>query len=162
MRPILLAPRSTNQTLPSVVIAVGSAPAESGYSTTLPVPGSRWATPSAVTPCSVNHRLPSGSSVMPFGVCSSEKPGVRPALNSVIVPLVVTLPIPGSTPSSVNHRLPSGPAVMSPGALASVRGTNSVMRGVGVIDEALAGSARSAATEASAASGRQLTLRDTG
>ena len=56
---------------------------------------------------------------MPLGVISSEKPLVRPAVYSVIVPLVVMRPMPGSTPCSVNQRLPSGPAVMSAGALAS-------------------------------------------
>ena len=40
---------------------------------------------------------------------------------SVMSPVGVMRPMPGSRPCSVNQRLPSGPAVMSAGALATVR-----------------------------------------
>src|SRR5437867_12110894 len=58
---------------------------------------------------SVNHRLPSGPAVMPWGSLLA----VIPAEYSVTVPPVVIVPI--LSPTSVNHRLPSGPDVMKAG-----------------------------------------------
>ena len=61
-------------------------------------------------PCSVNHRAPSGPTVISAGWL----PAVR--RYSVKLPPVVTLPI-KSPPRSLNHRLPSGPATMYRGSI---------------------------------------------
>lgn len=84
------------------------------YSVTVPVPGS--SRPMApVTPCSVNHRAPSGPVAMSTGSLSAVKPGTTPATYSVTLPPVVMRPIAPGLPCSVNHSAPSGPVVMPPG-----------------------------------------------
>ncbi len=55
-----------------------------------------------------NHTFPSGPGTRLLGAPS----GLNPALNSVIAPLGVILPI-AFVPASLNQRLPSGPATMS-------------------------------------------------
>src|SRR5262245_45804927 len=69
---------------------------------------------------SVNHRAPSGPTVIEIGL----KPLVG-TWNSVMTPDVVMRPI-WSTLASVNQRLPSGPATMPVGPLAAVGTANSV------------------------------------
>src|SRR5215469_3146822 len=64
-----------------------------------------------IWPASVNHRLPSGPTVMNWGAVAPLGRG-----NSVMLPLVVMRPILPAV-FSVNHRLPSGPAVIPKGPL---------------------------------------------
>src|SRR5215469_14737078 len=74
-----------------------------------------------IWPASVNHRLPSGPTVMNAGAVAPVGRG-----NSVMLPLVVMRPILPAF-SSANHRLPSGPAVIPTGPLLAVGMGNSVM-----------------------------------
>jgi hypothetical protein len=81
---------------------------------------------------SVNHRLPSGPSVMLSGPVSFSR-----VVNSVIAPLgeirpiVSPLPFLLPLPYSVNQRLPSGPMTMSFGPLSGSGRGNSVTAPVG-------------------------------
>src|SRR5207248_1326175 len=100
------------QRLPSEPVTMPSPPC---------VPGSSVMTPAVVILAtrpllldSVNHRLPSGPTVMPWGKLFAVGIG-----NSVIVPVDVIRPI--LLPlDSTNHMLPSGPSVMPMGALFGV------------------------------------------
>src|SRR6516162_6535781 len=67
-----------------------------------------------IWPASVNHRLPSGPTVMKLGTVAPVGRG-----NSVMLPLVVMRPILPAL-CSANHRLPSGPAVIPKGPLLCV------------------------------------------
>src|ERR1035437_1022437 len=109
--PILAAPASVNQRLPSgpVVMDVGTLLLE-GIENSVMVPEG-VTLPILPALFSVNQRLPSGPVVMSYGPL----PLVGVA-NSVMVPEGVTLPILPTPmpprPNSVNQRLPSGPVVM--------------------------------------------------
>src|SRR6266702_8090406 len=76
---------------------------------------------------SVNHRLPSGPAVIPWGLLPDEG-----TATSVTVPVGVMRPI-WFPASSVNHRLPSGPAVIPRGSLPDVGSGKVVMVPVGVM-----------------------------
>ena len=154
MRPSLLLSTSVNHRLPSgpAVIACGLVPSGSSCRTMAPVDGSMRAI-AFFAPVSVNHTPPSEPVTMSPGVWS------RAVGNSVIAPVGVMRATPASRPCSVNHRLPSGPAVMLAGALPAV---SAELNSVTTPACAEAGSAAHAATDASVATRRRLTLRDTG
>ena len=85
--------------------------------------------PMALAP-SANQRLPSGPAAIPTGAL----PGLRPVLNSVICPTVLTRPIAAVVPVPVNHREPSGPAAIWRGLLPGLRPSlNSVIAPAGVM-----------------------------
>ncbi len=101
-------------------------------------------------PVSVNHRFPSGPSVMSFGA-----PWVSPLVYSVIVPLGVILPIALVVPLSTNQTLPSGPSVTANGLLPVW-----IVTGNSLIETACAADARPptspAATHAASTVRRQI------
>src|SRR5216683_561753 len=120
MRPMALLPWSTNQRAPSdpAVIAVGAPWPESGGNS-----WTRW--PGVIMPivpwfCSVNHRLPSGPTVMP----AMPAPVPEAACASLTrTPAAVISPIlPPLAPCSVNQRWPSGPEAMAVGMRPDVTG----------------------------------------
>jgi hypothetical protein len=84
-----------------------------------------------VVPRSANHTLPSGPSVIPFGLL----PGNSPTVYSVTAPVGVIRPIAAGTLWSVNHTLPSAPAVIPYGLLPAPR-VNSVIEPRGSAAEA--------------------------
>src|SRR4051812_20498017 len=116
MRPILLAPASVNQRLPSGPGAMWKAPAAAvgtGYSFTTGVESVvARATLLGLAPMA-NQRFPSGPGVMPAGA----ELGVR--AKSVIAPAVVVRPSLEAL-SSVNQRLPSDPGTMLRGTAPAV------------------------------------------
>src|SRR5437588_8250876 len=86
--------------------------------------------PTLPTLNSVNHRLPSGPTVIPLGILLAVGTG-----NSVMLPPVVMRPI--SPTDSVNQRLPSGPAVMPTGSLPAV-GTGNAVKAPPVVTRPMA------------------------
>jgi len=121
MRPILLALRSVNQSLPSNPLAMPlGVPDIVGIGNWVMVGPLGVTRPIVLASGSVNHRLPSGPATMSNG------PNPKSVVSSK-VPETVNLPILGvvSKEFSVNHRLPSGPAVIPCGG--SARPENSTM-----------------------------------
>src|SRR6266852_2867546 len=117
MRPTALLPWSTNQRAPSdpAVIAVGAPWPESGGNS-----WTRW--PGVIMPivpwfCSVNHRLPSGPTVMPALLPEAACASLTRTPAAVISPI-----LPPLAPCSVNQRWPSGPEARAGGMRPDVTG----------------------------------------